>query len=169
MSRINYLGIILILVVVVAVGCSTTQKKPHPLWDKTVTLSSGEVVLDMNGEWARNSFGYGTFSWYDGGRDTLTLKQDGNMFVAIRQVASRWVPAGAETFKGELNKDGFKVVSAYIGSEAVDGTFVWEECMWEISERGNKVKLECGERIRPRNTSRWHQSLCQEKDGHENQ
>jgi len=145
MSRINYIGIILILMFIVVVGCSATQEKPHPLWDKTVTLPGGEVVLDMSGEWDVKSFGYGVLSWWDGGLETLTFKQNGNMFVANTQVDGRWVPAGAETIKGELNKDGFKVVTAYIGSE--DGTFVWEECMWEIIERGNKVKIDCGERI----------------------
>ena len=28
----------------------------------------------------------------------------------------------------------------------VDGTFGWEECKWEISENGNKVVLDYGER-----------------------
>jgi hypothetical protein len=28
----------------------------------------------------------------------------------------------------------------------VYGIFGWEECKWEISENGNKIVLDCGER-----------------------
>lgn len=148
MSHFNLSGIVLILVVIIAVGCSATQEIQHPLWDRTVTLPSGEVVLDMDGEWDHKGEGYGVFSWLKGIPDTLTVKQDGNMFVAIKQVGSKWVPAGADTIKGELDKNGFKAVYAYIGATAMDGTFVWEECLWVISERGNKVDLDCGDRIK---------------------
>jgi hypothetical protein len=148
MSRINLSGIVFILVVVVAVGCSTTQKKPHPLWDKTVTLSSGEVVLDMSGEWDVQSMGYGPFSWVGKLSDIVTITQDGNTFIAIKQIGSRWVPKGAETIKGDLNKNGFNAVSAYIGTMAQDGSFEWEECKGVISAKGNMVDLDCGERIK---------------------
>jgi len=30
----------------------------------------------------------------------------------------------------------------------MDGSFDWEECKGEISEKGNKVDLDCGERIK---------------------
>jgi len=47
--------------------------------------------------------------------------------------------------KGELDKDGFKVVYSFIGSRAMDGNFDWEECEWEISEKRDNVDLDCGE------------------------
>ena len=117
-------------------------------WERTVTLSNGEVILDMSGEWDDIGGGYGIFSWYKGSPEIVKITQEGNKFTAVKQIGSQWVPAGAETIKGELGKDGFKVVYAYIGSPAMDGSFDWEECKWEISENGNKVDLDCGERIK---------------------
>ena len=102
----------------------------------------------MSGEWDVKSEGYEVFSWFTGTPETLTIKQEGSTFVAIKQIGSKWVPKGGETIKGELNKDGFDIAYAYIGAKAMDGSFVWEECKWEISEKGNKVDLDCGERIK---------------------
>ena len=118
-------------------------------WEKTVTLPSGEVILDMNGEWDDKGKGYGVFSTFgEFSPEILTITQGGNTFTAIKQIGSKWVPKGSKTIKGELDKDGFKVVYAYIGSEAMDGIFNWEECKWEISENGNKISLDCGERVK---------------------
>lgn len=128
-----------------SVGFSQMSEKG---WDKTVTLSSGDVILDMSGEWDLAGEGYGIFSWLKGSPEIVTITQEGNNFSAIKQIGSKWVPAGAETIKGELDKDGFKVVYSYIGSRAMDGSFDWEECKSEISENGNKVDLDCGERIK---------------------
>ncbi len=148
MSRIIRLSIVLVVILVVAAGCSTTQKKSHPEWEKTVTLPSGEMVLDMSGEWDTKYTGYGIFGWLGTIPDILTITQKDNAFAAIKQFGSKWVPKGAETIKGEVSEDGFKVVYAFISSRASDGTFDWEECKWEISENGNKIDLDCGERIK---------------------
>ena len=116
-------------------------------WEKTVTLPSGEVILDMSGEWDLLYEKYGPLR---GGRvlDILTITQVGTTFTAIKQIGTWNVPKGAEAIKGELNKDGFKAVYAYIGAYPRDGSFVWEPCKWEISENGNKVMLDCGERVK---------------------
>ncbi len=50
--------------------------------------------------------------------------------------------------KGELDKDGFTVAYSYIGSRAMDGSFDWEECKWEISEKDDNVDLNCVERMK---------------------
>ena len=134
-----------LLITFASVGVSQMADKG---WKKTVTLSSGETILDMSGEWDDLGEGYGTFSWFKGSPEIVTITQEGNKFTAIKQIGSKWVPAGAETIKGELDKDGFKVVYSYIGSRAMDGNFDWEECKSEISENGNKVDLDCGERIK---------------------
>ena len=123
-------------------------------WKNTVTLPSGEVILDMTGDWDQVGEGCGVFSWYKGSPEILTITQKGNAFTAVKQIGSKWVPKCAETIKGELDKHGFKVVYSYIASEAMDGSFDWEECKWEISERGNKVDLDCGERIKTTFTRR---------------
>ena len=134
-----------LLVIFASVGVSQMSEKG---WEKTVTLSSGEVILDMSGEWDDVGRGYGIFSWYKGSPEIVTITQEGNTFTAVKQIGSKWVPAGAETIRGELDKDGFKVIYSYISSRAMDGSFDWEKCKWEISEKGNKIELDCGERIK---------------------
>ena len=135
-----------ILLAFVSVAIAQEAEKA---WEKTVTLPSGEVILDMNGEWDDIGKGYGVFSPFgEFSPEILTITQGGNTFTAIKQIGSKWVPKGSETIKGELDKDGFKVVYTYIGSEAMDGIFDWEECKWEISENGNKIALDCGERVK---------------------
>ena len=118
-------------------------------WEKTVTLSSGEVILDMSGEWDMINEGYGVLDFRGTFKDILTVKQDGAMFAAFKQIGNEWVPKGSKTIKGELDKDGFKTVSHYIKvKEWWTGVFMWEPCKWEITENGNKVLLDCGERVR---------------------
>lgn len=46
MLRINYIGIILILVIIVAVGCSTTQKKPSAMFEGGYRFRS--TVIESN-------------------------------------------------------------------------------------------------------------------------
>jgi hypothetical protein len=122
-------------------------------WKKTITLPSGEVILDMSGEWDLLYEKYGPFI---GGHisDILTITQEGTTFTAVKQIGSQWVPKGAETIKGELDKDGFKAVYVYIGAYPIDGSFIWEPCKWEISENGNKVVLDCGDRVKATLTRR---------------
>jgi hypothetical protein len=123
-------------------------------WKKTVTLPSGEVILDMSGEWDVLYEHYGIFEWVGSMSDILTITQEGATFTAVKQIGSRWVPKGAETIKGELDKDGFKEVYTYMSSKAMDGSFGWEKCKWRISESGNKVSLDCGERAKATLTRR---------------
>ena len=63
-------------------------------------------------------------------------------------LSRRYIPKGTETIKGELNEGGLKVVYAYIGAYPRDGSFVWEQCKWKISDNENKVELYCGERVK---------------------
>ena len=123
-------------------------------WEKTVKLPSGEVILDMRGEWDALYEHYGVFSWVGTFEDILTITQEGTKFTAVKQIGSKWVPKGAKTIKGQLDKDGFKTVYQYVGTAAMDGSFEWEECEWEISEKGNKVVLDCGERSKSALTRR---------------
>jgi hypothetical protein len=139
---------VLVFVFLIAFASIVTAQMSEKGWKKTVTLSSGEVILDMSGEWDELGVGYGIFSWLEGSPEILTITQEGNTFTAVKQIGSKWVPKGAETIKGELDKDGFKVVYSFIASRAMDGSFDWEECKWGISEKGNKVDLDCGERLK---------------------
>jgi len=140
---------VLAFTILLAFASVAISQAAEKAWENTVTLPSDEVILDMNGEWDDIGEGYGIFSpMGESPPEILTITQDGNTFTAIKQIGSKWIPKGAETIKGELDKDGFKVVYAYIGSKAMDGSFDWEECKWEISENGNKIALDCGERVK---------------------
>lgn len=133
------------LLVLVSIAIAQTAGKG---WEKTVTLSSGEVILDMSGEWDVHDEFYGPFSSFDPSPEIVTITQKGTKFTAIKQIGSKWVPKGAETLKGELGKDGFKKIYYYVGALAMDGSFVWEECEWKISADGNTVNIDCGKRIK---------------------
>jgi hypothetical protein len=106
-------------------------------WEKTVTLTSGEVILDMSGEWDSLYERYGLLSRLGSYPDILTITQDGNTFVAVKQIGSEHVPKGAETIKGILDKDGFKEVQIYRIED-------WAPCTCEISENGNKIVFSDG-------------------------
>lgn len=116
-------------------------------WEKSVTLANGETVLDMSGEWDLLNEAYGLFKGRPAVTDILTITQDGDRFTAVKQKGSVWVPKGAQVMKGQLDEDGFKEVLCYIHAKPKD-KFIWEPCTWEIIEKGNKVLLDCGERIR---------------------
>ena len=115
-------------------------------WEKTVTLPSGEVILDMSGEWDNHIEFYGPISWVEPVQDIVKFTQEGTAFIGAKQIASRWAPKGTKVIKGKLNKDGFKAVYSHIGNEF--GIFEWAECKWEISEDGNKINLDCRERAK---------------------
>lgn len=108
-------------------------------WKNTVTLQSGEVILDMSREWDNHIEFYGPISWVEPVEDITKFTQEGTTFICAKQIANKWSPKGTKTIKGELNKDGFKVVYAYIGDQW--GTFDWTECKWEISKNENLFSL----------------------------
>jgi len=116
------------------------------VWEKTVTLTSGEVILDMGGEWGVLYEHYGILSRFGSSPDILTITQDGNTFVAVKQIGSKYVPKGAETIKGELDKDGFRTVYIYAWNWSEDN-MGWVECKWKIGENGNKIMVYDGRAI----------------------
>jgi hypothetical protein len=118
-------------------------------WEKTITLPSGEVILDMSGEWDLLSEYYGRWSQFNPHKDILTFTQEGNTFTAVRQIGFYSQPKGYEAIKGELDKDGFKSVYRYCteGPKPSD-KWIWEPCTWEISENGNKVVFDYVDRVK---------------------
>ena len=146
MSRINTYGIFTLLVLIVAIGCTATQEKPHPEWDKTVTLPSGEVVLDMSGEWDTHGEFYGILDFADPVEEVTYFSQEGNTLIGVRQTAPYFGLVCLEAIKGELNREGFIMVYAFCGNEL--GNLDWVECKWEIGVDGNRITLDCGERLK---------------------
>jgi len=100
-------GILIIGLVLVACG-----QAPEPLMPlskdtpNTVTLSTGEVVYKLNGQWDL-IFAPDLF---DEQSDTVTITQTGKFFIGKYNTGTQYLAAGADTIKGELVKNGFKAV-----------------------------------------------------------
>jgi hypothetical protein len=106
-------------------------------WEKTVTLPSGEVILDMSGDWDMLFEYRGMYSWLGSYRNIVLITQEGNTFTAVRKHDQDAMhPKGQELIKGELDKDGFKTVHYNRGDVG------WVPCKWEISENGNKIVVD---------------------------
>jgi hypothetical protein len=109
-------------------------------WEKTITLPSGEKVLDMRGEWdalIELSERYKLFGKPE--PNIYLITQEGNTFSAVQQIEDKTLPKGTEKLKGVLDKDGFKEVQLYAIRPHQTPQFAWVPVTWEISENGNKI------------------------------
>jgi len=107
----------------------------HPLkqgMPNTVTLSNGEVIYDLSGEWDAT---YDNKEYGGINKDIVKITQKGNEFIGIKLIGNQWTPKGAETIKGELLKDGFK--SFY--TKTVDG---WTPSAVKVGENCKKIEIE---------------------------
>ena len=75
---------------------------------KTITLPSGEVVWDLNGDWDVQVENYG--QWWGSYPQIWKITQTGSSFVAVRMIDDPWNRKGSEAVRGELDKSGFKKV-----------------------------------------------------------
>ena len=104
-------------------------------WKKSITLPSGEVVCDLNGEWDFLWMGRHEYQTYRF-RDVLKITQQGNSFEGIRMKGYQANPKGSKAIEGELDKNGFKKL-IYIGGI---GTF--NAPKGKISKDGNTIEIE---------------------------
>ena len=107
----------------------------------TVTLSNGEVIYDLNGEWAVSVEHYGPWEQYGVFPDIMEIKQEGASVVGVTLLGSPRSPKGSEKLKGELEKNGFKKVHTITGAGPID-------LKGEILNNGNRVILDDGTKIR---------------------
>ncbi len=128
MKRIS----VILIIAFVWVACGE-QKEPLKPLDKgmpnTVTLSSGEVVYNIDGEWNVAAKGHPMGEW----QNVYKISQDGNKFVGIRLKDGEAGFKGTETIKGELEKNGFKSLSVNTSLEG------WKPATAKISENCNKI------------------------------
>ena len=98
----------------------------------TVTLSNGEVVYDLSGEWDAiyDNKEYGGIN-----KDIVKITQEGNEFLGIKLIGNQWSPKGSETIRGRLEKDGF----LFFSSKTVAG---WTPSTVKIGEKCNKIEIE---------------------------
>jgi hypothetical protein len=110
---------------------------------KTITLPSGEVVWDLNGEWDAFIENYGSWYRFDSYSDVFKITQQGISFVAIRMKGnpSLWNHPGSEAARGDLDKRGFKKVQiiSHVGPLDSKG---------KISGDGNEIVIDDGEKTR---------------------
>ena len=113
-------------------------------WTKTITLSNGEVIYDLNGEWAACIENYGPWAEYGMYPSIVEIKQEGASFVGIRLIGNPWKPKGSEFIRGELDKNGFKKIQYMSGMG-------WLDSKGEIvpfGNIGNKIIVDDGEKAR---------------------
>jgi hypothetical protein len=113
---------------------------------KTITLPSGEVVCDLNGEWDALYENLGAYSWVGNLKDMLKITQQGGSFVGVKMIGTAHVPKDAVSIKGELDKNGIKNVRVVLSTASPYDEI--SECKAQISEDGNKIVIDGGERIR---------------------
>ena len=73
----------------------------------TVTLSTGDVVYDISGEWDA-IIEYGAHGGDQ--KDIVKINQDGNKFTGIITIGHLTYEKGEELLNGELEKNGFKSI-----------------------------------------------------------
>jgi len=130
--------IVVLIIGLVLVACGEQTEPLMPL-DKgapnTVTLSNGEVVYKLDGEWSC------VFkpSLADKAEDIIKIAQDGNTFVGIYINGNQYKSAGDGAIKGELEKNGFK--SVYVNAARVHSGEAkgWKPATGKISENCNKI------------------------------
>lgn len=106
---------------------------------KTITLPSGEVVWDLNGQWDTFVENYGPYAWAGSYPQITKITQTGSSFVGIRMIPDPFHPKiGSQSIQGELDKNGIKKVTIF----ATRGPL---EAIGRISEDGNKIVINDGE------------------------
>ncbi len=125
-------ALVVFVVCLVFVACSEeiqplkTLQKGMP---NTIALSAVDVVYDITGEWDAI---YRSSSL--GNSETiLKITQEGNKFVGISSIGTKFIDKGSEYIKGELEKNGFKYIernTRYLG---------WMPSIGKIDDGCNKI------------------------------
>jgi hypothetical protein len=135
-SKIYLLVVMVMALTLTITLVPTLSSAEEQGWTKTITLPSGEVVCDLNGEW--DGLWQDKGGWTSLGRlkSVIKITQEGNSFEGIRKVAgSPYAMEGTLAIEGELDKNGFKKVTfIYPGRNS-------ETCKGKISKDGNKIEI----------------------------
>jgi hypothetical protein len=109
---------------------------------KTVTMASGEVVCDLNGEWSALYAHYGPMQSIGEIKSAMKITQQGNVFVGISLMTTGYTSAGTEKIRGELDKNGIKKAQYSIPFSG------WVDAKGEISEDGDKIVFDTGQGVK---------------------
>jgi len=107
----------------------------------TMTLPNGDVVWDLNGEWNAQIENYGPWKEFGSYPQLMKITQQESSFIGIRMMDDPWNRKGSTSMRGDLDRSGFKNVYTV----SVGGSF---NCNGQISEDGNKIVLDDGQKIR---------------------
>lgn len=116
-------------------GCAQTQKV------KTITLPSGEKVMDISGLYDTEIENYGNWSGYGSYSTVTEIRQEGSSFVGIRLKATPSHSPGSEAFRGELDKNGIKKLQFVTRLGLLDAT-------GQISDDGKTIKMDAHDKAR---------------------
>ncbi len=145
MKKLQIALIIIFVFLLVFVSFSISQsldiKKLKAGMPNTVTLSNGEVVYDLNGEWNSYVVAYGPWIKYGTHRNIIKITQTGSSLVGILMKGDKWYSKGYVSIRAELDKSGFKKVemATNLGTLNSKG---------QISDDGNKIIIDDGEKRR---------------------
>ncbi len=109
---------------------------------KTITLPSGELVCDLNGEWGALFERYLPFTTKEvvaGYKEIIKITQKGNEFVGIRLIGTEWLGKGTEAIRGKLDRNEFKEIQLLFKPSSG-----WQDCNGELSKDCNKMVLDNG-------------------------
>jgi hypothetical protein len=114
-------------------------------WEHTITLTNGERILDIIGEWDLSVSFYGSLNFFRNYSTRIFFIQEGDTFTGYRMenVIGIREKKGEKSMRGKMNKDGFSVVEVYMGDK--NYKWSWTSCDWEIADNGNKVILTGGD------------------------
>jgi hypothetical protein len=129
------------LIAIVSFLCMVQAQTVEKKWKKTVTLPSGEVILDISGEWDVFVENYGSWSRYGSYPQKVTITQEGSSFVGTRMISDPFNSIGSVQERGELDKSGFKKVTIMSATGPLDAK-------GEISEDGNKMVIDASDKAR---------------------
>ncbi len=145
MKKLQIALIVIFVFLLVFVSFSISQsldiKKLKAGMPNTVTLSNGEVIYDLNGEWEVSVEHYGPWAQFGVVSDISEIKQEGASFVGVTLLGTPRSPKGSEKLRGELDKTGFKEVHTITGAGPIG-------LNGEILNNGNKMIFDDGTKIR---------------------
>jgi hypothetical protein len=138
MRRIGVL-LVGVMAVVSFLYTAQAQVKQKGL-ENTISLPSGDVILDMNGEWDVLVENYGSWKEFGSYPQLVRITQEGSSFKGIRMIDDPWGIKGSLAIKGDLTRGGFNVYTmSNVGLTNSDG---------QVSEDGNKIVIDAAQKTK---------------------
>lgn len=111
---------------------------------RTLTLSDGEVVCDLTGEWDLDFNPTGPSKIYGRQKNIIQITQQGRLFEGIATNNSQYASKGFLAIQGEIGRDGFEKFSVRATGDFPSGVCggYRKGCSVRISKDGNRIEFE---------------------------